>query len=960
MAEESSVIVFYDHNKGHNTASLTGFSMMRLTLSIFLLFFAAILVPAFAENNDSALASLIATRTSRASLGVESKLPNGEGVLDLAGKAQHVTIAKQGADGNLAAMCVGSVVEAEAFLGRSLPKTTVTSTSELAARHGMSADEFAQITAMIAAAPAQVPAAPLTASITILNGDGPGEGFNSTAARASEGGNSATTLGGQRLNVFNRAAQIWGQFLDSTVATQIAANFDDLSPCSSSGGVLGGAGTAALYQNFGNAPFTGTYYPAALANKIRRADGNPGAEINAQFNSLVDNACLGPGTRFYYGLDNTTPANTINLLVVVLHEIGHGLGSASYADELTGSFQNNVPDIWARFMFDSAQNRTWLQMTAAQRATSAVNNTLFWDSPSMRVAAPGYLTIGADAMSRVRLYAPTSLQQGSSVSHFDTSAAPNLLMEPAINAGIPLTLDLTRQQLRDIGWYRDSNLDGVADVIANVQPSGNTVALGTTTTISWTNQGGFNKNVTVELSLDAGVTYSPITTPAQPALGIVNTGATGSFAWNVPNNIATTQARVRVREFDFADLAGSSAANFTIAVANTPPTIALSAAPTRQQGSPASSSVLATISDAQSAAASLTVATFNVASGLTLGTPINTNGSVSLAITASCSAAASSSFGLRVTDAGGLISESTITVAVSANSAPTLSYPSANLAFGAGLSVNPSTGPSDNGTATLSIISFGTYTGGASVAASAVVSLNTAQPAGNHTITVRALDNCNLANDVALLVNVGPLNTAPSFAPGPLITRTQGEQNSALVSLGVASDAQTAAGSLVVTQIGGGSAGGVNLTNLLNTAGNVSAAIAAECLASSGTLRLQISDGQLTSIANVNINIINNVAPTFGSYPPQILMLGASKNVVPSAPPSDSSPIQSVNVQIDPSGYTGSLSVTPASGVVSLSNVGPASNFTVTLFVRDTCNAVGTTNFTLSIDPDRFLADGFE
>ena len=225
---------------------------------------------------------------------------------------------------------------------------------------------------------------------------------------------------------------------------------------------------------------------------------------------------------------------------------------------------------------------------------------------------------------------------------------------------------------------------------------------------------------------------------------------------------------------------------------------------------------------------------------------------------------------------------------------------------------------------------------------------------------MRALDNCNLANDVALPITVGPLNTAPTFTAGPAITRTQGEQNNTPVNLGVVSDTQTAAGSLVVTQIGGGSAGGVNLTNLVNNAGNVSAAISAECLASSGTLRLQISDGQLSSIANININILNNLPPVLGSYPPQMLSLGANKNVVPSAPPSDTSPIQSVNVQIDPSGYTGSLSVAAATGVVSLANVGPVSNFTVSLFVRDTCNAVGTASFTLSIDSDRLLADGFE
>ena len=127
--------------------------MMRLAISLALLLIAAGPIPAFAEALDSALADLIGTRTSRANLGREISLPNGEGVLDLAGKAQYLTLAKQEADGNLAAMCVGSVVEAEAFLGRSLPKMDVAKNSEIAVRHGMNAEEFAQITALIAAAP---------------------------------------------------------------------------------------------------------------------------------------------------------------------------------------------------------------------------------------------------------------------------------------------------------------------------------------------------------------------------------------------------------------------------------------------------------------------------------------------------------------------------------------------------------------------------------------------------------------------------------------------------------------------------------------------------------------------------------------------------------------------------------------------------------------------------------------
>ena len=54
----------------------------------------------------------------------------------------------------------------------------------------------------------------------------------------------------------------------------------------------------------------------------------------------------------------------------------------------------------------------------------------------------------------VRLYAPSSVALGSSISHWDTSATPNLLMEPFINSDLTpsLGLDLTPYLFEDIGW----------------------------------------------------------------------------------------------------------------------------------------------------------------------------------------------------------------------------------------------------------------------------------------------------------------------------------------------------------------------------------------------------------------------------------------------------------------------------------------------------------------------------
>jgi hypothetical protein len=70
---------------------------------------------------------------------------------------------------------------------------------------------------------------------------------------------------------------------------------------------------------------------------------------------------------------------------------------------------------------------------------------------------------GADAQGRVRMYAPRPAQPGSSIAHFDNVAAPNLLMEPAINRDVGQRLDLTDDLLRGIGWFGDRNYNAVDD-----------------------------------------------------------------------------------------------------------------------------------------------------------------------------------------------------------------------------------------------------------------------------------------------------------------------------------------------------------------------------------------------------------------------------------------------------------------------------------------------------------------
>jgi hypothetical protein len=81
---------------------------------------------------------------------------------------------------------------------------------------------------------------------------------------------------------------------------------------------------------------------------------------------------------------------------------------------------------------------------------------------------------GVDDLGRMLLYAPDPLEGGSSISHWDRSATPDLLMEPSASPLVPVgELDLTVPQMRDSGWpegtsqfrirVRDGNDEGFND-----------------------------------------------------------------------------------------------------------------------------------------------------------------------------------------------------------------------------------------------------------------------------------------------------------------------------------------------------------------------------------------------------------------------------------------------------------------------------------------------------------------
>jgi hypothetical protein len=241
-------------------------------------------------------------------------------------------------------------------------------------------------------------------TINIINTDGAGEGFNDPTAAAPVGGNPGTTVGQQRLNCFNRAATIWGSILTSSVPINIQAAFNPLT-CTATSATLGSAGPIQVSANNAAFEFQNFWYHIALANKEAGSDLSASNDINAQFNSNLGQVGCLTGVPWYYGFDHNEGTG-IDLLAVLLHEFGHGLGFSTTTNGSTGAQLSppSMPAVWDRFLFDETSGLHWNAMSDAQRAASAINTGhLVWDGQQVNFQGPLFL---AHAPELVVPYAP--------------------------------------------------------------------------------------------------------------------------------------------------------------------------------------------------------------------------------------------------------------------------------------------------------------------------------------------------------------------------------------------------------------------------------------------------------------------------------------------------------------------------------------------------------------------------
>lgn len=226
-------------------------------------------------------------------------------------------------------------------------------------------------------------------SIEIQVLDAAGYGFDDATAVAPVGGNNGTTLGAQRLNVLQRAGELWAAYLHSDVPIRVECQFQDFGG-TPDGYTLAAAAAITVSRDFTNAPLPNVWYPVALANSLAGEDLSAGNDISVTVNIALDtDPDLDP---WYYGLDGQAPANSTDLLDVLLHELGHGLGFVSFVDIQSGSFLQLVPDVFSLSLYDVEFGASWGDLSKGNLQLSAVNDPdLTWSGPFTSAASGSIL-----------------------------------------------------------------------------------------------------------------------------------------------------------------------------------------------------------------------------------------------------------------------------------------------------------------------------------------------------------------------------------------------------------------------------------------------------------------------------------------------------------------------------------------------------------------------------------------
>ncbi len=216
------------------------------------------------------------------------------------------------------------------------------------------------------------------------------------------------------------AVDIWSENFASTVPINVNVKWGS----SSSYGVLASASAKNNFSNFNGAPDKTLYYASALANALAGRDLDPTSpEIEI---SITSNA------PWYYGTDGKCPARSFDLVSVILHEMGHGLGfvSGNYYEPFSGFGRVDQPTPFDAYAQLPDGRRLADMPSPSLEAGKAMTSDLFWSGDN---------AIKANNGIKPKLYTPSTYEAGSSISHLDeatfSQSVDNAVMTPNLDSG---------------------------------------------------------------------------------------------------------------------------------------------------------------------------------------------------------------------------------------------------------------------------------------------------------------------------------------------------------------------------------------------------------------------------------------------------------------------------------------------------------------------------------------------
>lgn len=246
------------------------------------------------------------------------------------------------------------------------------------------------------------------------------------------------------------AASILQSVLPSDAHIMVHATWEKITTAN----VLAQASTTELIPGWDiDAQVPYAWYPVALAEKIAGKSLNSEAEgdIVLYVNSSV---------AWYLKTDGNVLSLKYDLVTVALHEMIHGLGflDSMTSGSTTASYGvSGIPMIYDTFVENQAGKRLTDTMSfknpSSDLRAALISGQLYFNGPLLKNYTS--LNINIYTITRARLYAPSTFDAGSSVSHLDeTTLQINALMTPNIDMqeAIHNPGKFTMSMLGDLGW----------------------------------------------------------------------------------------------------------------------------------------------------------------------------------------------------------------------------------------------------------------------------------------------------------------------------------------------------------------------------------------------------------------------------------------------------------------------------------------------------------------------------